>query len=317
MIVAKAPMRISLFGGSTDYESFYKNYGSFLIGTTINKYAYSILRYRPTIVGNESVVTYSKIERVKTLEEIKNPLIRETLKYYGINKPIELNFATDVPSRTGLGGSSSCCVSLIKAIGELTSLEMNKYRIATDAIHIERKLLNEPGGVQDQIWACYGGFNTISINTDGQFVVNPIKVSYDFMRYFESSLMLIYSEQQRASNSIAQSHDEKDKQSILNISRNAVVHLQNENVQLVGELLYQSWMEKRNLSKLISNDKIDMMIDDIIHTGAYGAKLLGTGGAGFVLVICDRNVKKKLKEKYNDNIIDFEFENEGVTHEVI
>ncbi len=317
MIVAKAPMRISLFGGSTDYESFYKDHGSLLIGTTINKYAYSILRYRPTIVGNESVVTYSKIERVQFFDEIKNPLIREVLKYYKIKKPIELNFATDVPSRTGLGGSSSCCVSLIRAINELLGMEMSKYQLCADAIKIEREILNEPGGIQDQIWACYGGFNTISISQNGNFCVEPINVSYDFMRYFESSLMLIYSEQQRSTNKIAQSHDDKDKRALLDIAKQAEYDLLNENIESVGRLLYKSWKKKRNLSKLISNDKIDMMIDDIINTGAYGAKLLGTGGAGFILVICDRNVKKKLKEKYNDNIIDFEFENEGVTHEVI
>lgn len=317
MIIAKAPMRISLFGGSTDYESYYKEHGSLLVGTTINKYAYSILRYRPRMVGDESVVTYSKLERIKSLEDIQNPLIRETFKYYGIDKPIEMNFATDVPSRTGLGGSSSCCVSLIRAIDVLRGTERKRYDLCQDAIHIERKILNEPGGIQDQIWACYGGFNTISINKNGSFVVEPINVSYDFMRYFESSLMLIYSEQQRQTNEVAKSHENKDKTNLFKYSQQAINHLENENIESVGSLLYDSWLEKRNLSSLISNGKIDEMIEDIMNTGAHGAKLLGTGGAGFILVICDRNVKKKLKEKYNGNILDFEFENEGVTHRVI
>lgn len=317
MIMAKAPMRISMFGGSTDYESFYSKYGSFIIGTTINKYAYSILRYRPAIVGNESVVTYSKIEKVKSFDKIQNPLIRETLKFYNIDKPVELNFATDVPSRTGLGGSSSCCVSLIKAINVLKGRETTKKEVCLDAIEIEREILKEPGGIQDQIWACYGGFNTITINKDGNFSVDPVNVSYDFMRYFESSLMLIYSNQQRSTNAIAQSHKHKDKETILDISKSAITYLQNEMVSDVGRLLYESWLEKKNLSNLISNDKIDVMIKDIMNYGAYGAKLLGTGGAGFILVICDRCTKKKLKEKYNGSIINFEFENEGVTHNVI
>lgn len=317
MIISKAPMRISLFGGATDYESFYKKRGALIIGTTIDKYAYNTIRYRPSIVGNESIITYSRLEKVENISDIKNPLIRETLKYYEIHKPVELNFASDIPSRTGLGGSSSCCVSLAKSICELLNREISKKTLCEDAIQIERNILNEAGGIQDQIWACYGGFNTITINQNGDFSVEPIKVSYDFMRYFESSLMLIYSDQQRTTDAIAKSHDEKDKQTILNIAKNALIYLQNEDVKLVGELLYQSWMEKRNLSKLISNDRIDIMINDIMNTGAYGSKLLGTGGAGFILVICDRNVKKKLKERYNDNIIDFEFENEGVTHRII
>lgn len=317
MIVAKAPMRISLFGGTTDYKSFYEKHGSFIVGATINKYVYNTIRYRPSIVGNESVVTYSKLEKVESFDEIENPLIRETLKYYDVKKPIELNFASDVPSRTGLGGSSACCVSLAKSVCELLGRETSKKTICKDAIKIEREILEEAGGIQDQIWACYGGFNVITINQNGDFNVEPVAVSYDFMRYFESSLMLIYSDQQRISNAIAKSHNDKDKERILEISKQAISHLQNENIQKVGKLLYQSWLEKRNLSTLISNDKIDSMIEDIIRTGAFGVKLLGAGGAGFVLVICDRIVKRKLKEKYNGNIVDFEFETTGLTHEVI
>jgi len=317
MIVVKAPMRISLFGGTTDYKSFYEKHGSLIVGTTINKYVYNTIRYRPFIVGNESIITYSKLEKVKNVGDIKNPLIRETLKYYDIKNPVELNFASDVPSRTGLGGSSACCVSLAKSVCELLGRETDRKTICQDAIKIEREILKETGGIQDQIWACYGGFNTITINYNGDFIVKPVAISHDFIRYFESSLMLIYSDQQRTSNVIAKSHIDKDKEKILEIAKQAIVYLQNEMIEDVGKLLYQSWLEKRNLSTFISNDRIDEMIEDIIKTGAYGAKLLGAGGAGFILVLCNRAVKQKLKEKYNSNIVDFEFETTGLTHEVI
>jgi D-glycero-alpha-D-manno-heptose-7-phosphate kinase len=305
-------MRISLFGGSTDYKSFYEQHGSFIIGTTIDKYVYSIVRYRPSIVGNDYMVTYSTIEKTNVVDEIKNPLIRETLKYYKVLKPIELNLASDIPSRTGLGGSSSCCVSLANSICVLKGIPANRNKICLDAIKIEREILKESGGIQDQIWACYGGFNNITIQRNGKFTVKSMPVSDDFKNEFESSLMLIYSKKQRVLNRVPQSHNNEDKKKILQISKCALDEFVNGNIKSIGNLLYDSWKEKRALSPFISDQRIDYMIDDIINQGAYGAKLLGSGAGGFILVVCNKNTKRKLTTKYRDAIVDFKFESNGL-----
>jgi D-glycero-alpha-D-manno-heptose-7-phosphate kinase len=133
MIITRAPLRISLFGGSTDYESFYKEHGSFIIGTTIDKHVYLSVRYRPKILSNESVITYSKMDIVKTWNEVKNPLIRETLNFTNLTSQIDLNSFSDIPSRTGLGGSSSFCVALLKAIYTLRGNAHTKKQLAKNS----------------------------------------------------------------------------------------------------------------------------------------------------------------------------------------
>lgn len=317
MIVAKSPIRVSLFGGSTDYKSFYEKHGSIIIGTAINKYSYSIIRHRPKIVDEEYVVTYSQIERAKKLEDIRNPLIRETLKYYKVFTPVELNFASDIPSRSGLGGSSAACVSLSKAICVLEGLPKDERQICRDAIKIEREILKEAGGIQDAIWACYGGFNVIFINKDGTFDVRRMAVSDEFKQEFQNSMILIYTKKQRISQNVAKSHEDVDKKKILTLARQSLDEFHNEDIKSIGRLLYESWQEKRNLSTLISDSHIDTVIDDIIKKGAYGAKLLGSGAGGFVLAICDPKIKKKLKTKYKSAVLDFEIEPSGVTYETI
>jgi D-glycero-alpha-D-manno-heptose-7-phosphate kinase len=309
-------MRISLFGGSTDYKSFYEKHGSFIIGATINKHSYSTIRFRPSLVGNKSVIKYSKLEVVEKIDEIQNPLIREVLRYYNVNKPIELNLDSDVPSRTGLGGSSSCCAALSNAICLMMKLPFNPEKLCADAIKIEREILNEPGGIQDQIWACYGShgdMKSITIDTDGAFSIADLPGSKEFHKEFRRSLILIYSKQQRQSSAEAKSQDVHDKMEILKTAKEAYFSFEKEDIKNIGKLLYHSWLEKRSLSNLISDPFIDTIIDDTMNMGAYGTKLLGSGGGGFVLAICNPDVKKRLKEKYKDSVLSFQL-SKGFIH---
>ena len=313
MIIVKSPFRISFFGGSTDYESFYKNNGSFIIGTTIDKYVYLSIRKRPNIFSNESSIIYSKLQLVKTFDEIQNPLIRESLKYKNINFPIELTSFSDIPSRTGLGGSSSFCVGLLYIINKLLEIKQNKSDLAKDAIHIERRILNESGGIQDQIWPTYGGLNSIEINQDGIFFVKPMPVTDDFRKELEKSILLIYTNDQRQQNEIAQSHEDKDKLRILEISKESYKYFLTEDIENIGKLLFESWKEKMKISSLISNNKINNIGKIIMENGAYGIKLLGAGGCGFIMAICNPNVKNKLTELFKDSILDINFETGGVS----
>jgi D-glycero-alpha-D-manno-heptose-7-phosphate kinase len=244
MIITKSPFRLSLFGGSSDYKEFYEEHGSFLIGTTIDKYNYLSIRRRPRIMPKKSILTYSKFEEVEKLDEITNPLIRETLKYFKINFPIECNSFTDIPGRTGLGGSSSYCVGLSLALRHLIGLDIDKRTLAEDAIMIERIILQESGGIQDQIWAAYGGFNSIEISPKGWFEVKPLPVTEDFTEEFQNSMLLIYTGAQRFTDSIAKSHENKDKTNILNLSKMAYESFIKQDIKTIGELLYSSWKEK-------------------------------------------------------------------------
>lgn len=314
MIIVKAPFRISFFGGSTDYRDFYEKHGSFLIGTTINKYVYLSMRKRPTIFTPESVIAYSKLQHVKNWDEIENPLIKEVLKYRNIQVPIEFNCFSDIPSRTGLGGSSAFCAGMLYLIDKVfKNPEITKQNLAIESIHVERDLLQEPGGIQDQIWPIYGGLNTIEIKPNGDFLVKPLAVTPEFKNELGQCMFLIYTNDQREQDTIAKSHENKDKLSILQIAKNAHTAFLKENIKDIGNLLYESWLQKRNISNLISTSKVDTIIKSVIEMGAYGAKLLGSGGCGFILVICDPFTKHKIKESFKDSIMDFNFSIGGVS----
>jgi D-glycero-alpha-D-manno-heptose-7-phosphate kinase len=314
MVTAKSPFRVSLFGGSTDYKGFYEQYGSFIIGTPIDKYCYISMRYRPKIFSQQYFCTYSKYELVDTIDELKNPLIRETLRYFDV-KPIEIFSFSDIPSRTGLGGSSAYCVAMSYIIDKLKKSNLSKREIIDSAIKIEREILKESGGIQDQIWPFAKGFSSIDIHTDGTYDIKPLPITEEFEQALQESMVLIYTEEQRNNDAIAKSHenDIENKLQILQTAKEAYNLFVQEDLEGIGRLLYESWLSKEKISPYISNGKIKVIIDDVMGMGAYGAKLLGSGGCGFILAICNPFVKNKLISKYKESILDFNIDKTGVT----
>lgn len=312
MITVRVPFRISLFGGSTDYRSFYQKHGSFLIGGTIDKYIYMSMRFRPKFFPRENYLVYSKMEYTKDLESIQNPLIREILKYKDVKDYIEFTCLSDVKSISGLGGSSSFCVGMLGLINELYGMKIDKKELVRDAIKIERELLGESGGIQDHIWPVYGGFNSIEINKNGDFFVKPIPVTQDFLDELEESIILIYVEGER-NKDVASKHEVQNKIGMLEIAEEAYSLLVKENISEFGKLLYESWLHKKKISEMISNPVIDEVINKVMDWGSYGAKLLGSGGTGFVCCICNSLVKNKILSEFGDKVLDFKFENKGLT----
>lgn len=311
MILTRTPLRVSFFGGSTDYKEFYSQHGSFLIGTTIDKYVYQFVRVRPSILPPVSLITYSQLQQVKTWDEIHNPLIREILKYRKVKVPIEFSSFSDIPSRTGLGGSSSFCVGMVYLLTNLFGNKPIPKWTAQQAIRIEREILKEAGGIQDQIWPAYGGLNTIEIQRNGEFFVKPLAVTQEFKQELQNSMLLIYTNEQREQNDIAKSHEYEDKTAILQIAKEAHRFFVNEDIEQIGRLLHQSWEEKKRISPLITTKKIDKIVSDVMRMGAHGVKLLGAGGCGFVLVVCDPKTKQKISERFRKTVMDFKFSENG------
>lgn len=316
MIISRAPFRISLFGGSTDYESFYSKYGSLCIGATIDKYVYTSVRFRPKVVSHESVIAYSKLERVSDHSLVENPLIRESLKRFKVDGAVDLHLFADIPSRTGLGGSSACCVGLCYSIRKLLGLPVDKNLLALDAIDIERNILAEPGGIQDQIWSAYGGLNSIEIKKDGTFHVKPLPVTKEFIGDFEDSMFLVYTNTQRYTSNIAASHENASlgvRKSIKKLSLEAYRTFCAENIKGVGELMLETWQEKKKISEAICTPEIEMLERFLLSKKIYGMKLLGSGGSGFIAVLCRKGNKKRLmvaiEKKYD--VLDLRVEFNG------
>lgn len=307
MIISKTPFRISLFGGSTDYESFYSKHGSLLIGFTIDKYCYISVRNNPKIFDYKSKISYSEIERVDDNALIKHNGVRGVLEHLNLlNERLEISTFSDLPAQTGIGSSSAFVAGLIKALRPQT----NKLNLAKLAILVERYHLKEAGGIQDQIWAAYGGLNSIQINKSGNFNVRPLPVSDEFVQDFIERSFLIYTGNNRESFKIASSHNTGSEDlNKINIERLAYEGLSafvDEDINQIAYLLDESWQSKKNISKLISTPKIDEMMDYLLDYGMLGGKLIGSGGSGFIFGIAkDMREKERIKYIFSQNYIDF------------
>ena len=316
MIISKTPFRVSLFGGSTDYKSFYSKFGSLLSGFSINKYTYISVRKTPSILDYKTRLAYSKTEIVNKHSIIEHNGIRGVLEYCKVRFGIDLNHVSDLPSQTGVGSSSSFIVGLLNAIYQIKRTKKSKKELATEAIFIERELLAEPGGIQDQIWAAYGGLNSIDINKNGTFDVKPLPVSEDFKKDFMSRSVLIYTGKTRQSFEISNSHDRKEndevRKRILEISHEAYDAFLKADINKIGTLLEKSWETKKKISSLISKDHVELLHSKLKSDGMIGGKLIGSGGSGFIFGIMKKGFDLKgLKSKYSKNYISFDIDEEG------
>lgn len=316
MIISKTPFRVSLFGGSTDYQSFYSRFGSLLIGFTINKHAYIALRKTPTILNYKTRLAYSKTEIVNNHSDIQHNGVRGVFEHCKIKHGIDLNHVSDLPSQTGVGSSSSFIVGLLHAIYQMKGIKKSKKELAQEAIHIERELLGEPGGVQDQIWAAYGGLNSIDINKDGSFNVKPLPVSEDFKNELVSRSILIYTGKTRKSFEISNSHDKKKndtaRKKVLELSHEAYESFLKSDINKIGRLLGKAWDAKKKISPLISADHVESLHERLKADGMIGGKLIGSGGSGFIFGIMEEGADLRgIKSKYRKNYVSFNIDEEG------
>ena len=203
MIISKTPFRISFFGGGTDFPEFYNEYGGKVISTTMDKFCYVSVRHLPQFFDYKDEIIYSRVEQIKSIEEINHPMVRNTLKLYNIDN-IKVYYDADLPARTGLGTSSSFAVGLancllrfnndpiFKDINSANGIYKYKERLANDAIHIERVMCNEAGGIQDQIAASFGNLNYIQFGKEynSGYNVKAIDIDYEDKRVFNNNLML-------------------------------------------------------------------------------------------------------------------------------
>ena len=315
MIITKTPYRISLFGGSTDYPSYYKDHGSLLLGFAIDKYCYLTLRKTPKIFNYKTAVSYSRLEKVSKNSSIEHNGVRGVLEHFNIKYGVEVHHLCDLPSQTGIGSSSSFIVGLVNAICRIKGKSCSAEYLANTAIEIERNLLKEPGGIQDQIWAAYGGINSIHIMRNGSFEVKPLPVSHKFQEDFLSRCVLIYTGSKRQSFHIAKSHNQakahKAKRKIHSIANKAEEAFKNSDIDQIAALVHKSWQQKKTISPLISSDKVESLYDDLQSNGMLGGKLLGTGGAGFILCILKDGIKQEFISKYSKSVVDFSFDKYG------
>lgn len=320
MIISRAPVRISMGGGGTDLESYYSRFGGFLMATAINKFVHILLNKR---FESSIRLSYSKTEIVDNVEDIEHNIFREALKYFNIDKNIEIVSMADVPSNCGLGTSSTFTVALLNALFAFKRNYVSLSKLAETACHIEIDVLKEPIGKQDQYVAAYGGFNAYYFNQDGTVDIEPINISDGALMELQSNLFLFYLSKSRFASNVLKDQNtkvlENDSQVIERLHKIKEIGFYTKKIfeagkiNEFGELLNEHWKVKKGLSNKISDSTIDEIYDVALKNGALGGKVVGAGGGGFLLFYCPHNKIKFLEamEKLSLKPTWFTFEKEG------
>lgn len=320
MVITRTPLRISFFGGGTDYPVWYKENGGVVLSSTINKYNYITCRRLPPFFDYKTRVVWSRVESVKDIEEIIHPSVRETLKFLNIKEGLGIHYDGDLPSRSGLGSSSAFTVGLLNAVHALQGVPITKKRLAEEAIHIEQERIKENVGSQDQTAAAFGGFNKIEFSGNHEINVIPLNLDPTLINRLQEHMMLFFTGLARTASDVALSQikNTPDKKAELlqmkEIVSEALDVLNKGEAGLhdFGRLLDKSWNIKRSLSSDITNDFIDKVYADAIQAGALGGKLLGAGGGGFILIFAEPEVQPRIREKLKNLLyVPFNFEKEG------
>lgn len=318
MIITKTPFRMSFFGGGTDMEDFFRQYGGAVLSTTFDKYCYVNVRHLPRFFDYTTELSYSKTERVTDIEDIEHPAIRNAMKMLNMHE-IRLTYEADLPARSGLGTSSSFAVGMLNAFYALKGKYVDKKRLADEAIYLERVLCAEAGGWQDQIAASFGGFNRINFSADG-YEVMPVIISPERKSRLNDNLLMFFTGFTRFSSDVQKAnkqgyHDKTaELKEMLSLVDDAERVLTDKTADLddFGRLLDHTWKLKRQTGAAISTDSIDALYSKGIAAGALGGKLLGAGGSGFLVFYVQPEYRESVMKAMSDLLyIPFRFEDGG------
>jgi len=316
MVMTRAPLRITFVGGGTDLPFYYekRDYGA-VVSSAINKYIYVTVNKK---FDSSIRISYSKTEIVDSVERIEHPTIRESLRLLGIENGIEIVSISDIPSRgTGLGSSSTFLVALLHALHSYKGEFVSAEELAREAVRVERDILREEGGKQDQYIAAYGGTNLMKFKSDGSVeMVNAVSHDSNLKR-IEESLLLLYTNRERSSTEIHrdQIENSSEKMNVYDemkkLTDGTLKAICDGDLDTLGELVHKNWMMKRSLSSRISDGWIDAKYERAIKLGAKGGKLVGAGGGGFLLLIAEPEKHENIARELGLRKVDFKFSQSG------
>lgn len=319
MIITRAPFRISLGGGGTDLPFYAEKKGGSLITAAINRYIYVSVHSR--LLDKLIWLSYSEQETQSDVNAVKHHLKREALKLAGVDSGIEIHSMTELSGRAGLGGSSAFLTALLQALYAYKGIQVSKTKLAQDATHIERVILQDSGGIQDQYIAAHGGFCAIENNSLTDVKVDNLNLDLAVVEQLSKNLLLFYTGVNRSSSDIVNSQKEENKQDeiiafydeIKKIGLNAKQCLLTGNLDTFGKTFHDHWMLKREFTKKMSNDNFDRIYDYALRNGSLGGKIVGAGGGGFFLFYVVDDHAKFCEQMKEQNLIpvDFHFDFEG------
>ncbi len=322
MIITRSPLRVSLGGGGTDLPSYYREHGGLVVAAAIDKYFYITLH---RTFRDELIVKYSKLERVRTADEVRHPIIREALKVVdGTFSYLEIASMADIPAGTGLGSSGSFTTALLKALHTHRKHVIHPEELAEQACHIEIDRLGEPIGKQDQYIAAYGGIVCFTFQPDGTIDARPLRITADTLYSLEDNLLLFFTGYSRSASAILHEQDVKSRNHDRDMTANldfvkeigceSLKTLEAGDLRQFGELMNVHWEHKKKRSTSMSNTRIDEWYDLARRNGALGGKLVGAGGGGFLLFYAeDRSNLREVMRNAGLQEVRFRFDFGGTT----
>ena len=290
MIISRTPFRVSFFGGGTDFPEFYEEHGGSVLLTTIDKYCYISLHALSPFFKHKFRASYAKTESVIEPSEFQHPLIRETLLLLNVKQGLEISHVADLPGRTGLGSSSSFTVGLLHALHAFHGRRTTAEDLAREAIIIERERIGDAGGHQDQYAAAYGGGIRLDFSAGRKISVQPLAIGTTRLSELERHLLLFYTGLEQSAEEILTEQRQRTRantgallqmKAMVGTAETILTRIQP--LQEFGQLLHEEWILKKRLSCGISNTTVDQAYEAARRAGAWGGKLLGAGGRGFLL----------------------------------
>lgn len=308
MIISRAPYRLSLFGGGTDYPEFFETEGSTIIAASFDRYCYITLRTLPPFFSSHTLrLVYSRIEAVMSADQLDHPSARACLKELGIGSGLEIHYDGDLPAKSGVGSSSAFTVALLKALYTYLGTEVSKSDLCKKAIEIEHDILLEPVGIQDQTIAVHGGIQLITCGPGKTADVRPLAVSHASRERLESALLVGYFGEPRLSRDhsrhVVEGIKNESQAKILKDIRSLAQEAQSVmeagcDLASIGSLLRESWDLK--FQQAFDKHSLEVfrdMINKAVGLGAYGGKLMGAGGSGFFFVLADPELQERIRSE--------------------
>ncbi|MCH8342462.1 MAG: GHMP kinase [Planctomycetes bacterium] len=308
MIITQTPFRISFFGGGTDYPEHFERHGGAVLGTAIDKSGFlTVMRFHSSLFDYSIRISYRQVECKPNIDQIEHAPFRECLKWCKLTRDIEVNYSAELPSFVGLGSSSSFVVGLLNSLYAFQGKSIPPSELAYQAIELEREVLHDCVGYQDQIFAAHGGFNLIEFRGKQDTVVNRVPLSPDRLAELEGHLLLVFTGIKRRAGKVAASqiknitrNTERLKRMRAMVDRGFSILTGSGSLTDFGSLLHESWICKQELDSTVSNGQIREMYERGLAAGALGGKLLGAGGGGFLLFLVPPERRESLMAVFND-----------------
>lgn len=309
MIISKTPLRASLFGGGSDFKAYFENsslgYGS-VLSAGLDMHVYIIVNKK---FDDKIRIVYSGNENVDTVDEVKHNIIREALRFMGIEKGIEILYMADIPMSSagiGLASSSALTVGVLNALHAYKGEFVTPKQLAKEACYIEIECLGQRIGIQDQYAVAHGGFNRYRFLSDGTVSVTPGIINNEMRENLIRKLMLFFTGNTRDSRKILSEQSDSIEKKRKNLDDLVMTvdkvceKIAKGDLDQVGTELDRTWTIKKQLAGGISNIEIDSMYETARKNGAFGGKILGAGGGGFMLLYVPEDKQENVRNGLKD-----------------